>query len=80
MNRVVVSAAAVVFGITLFAGIGNSDASASEHGRIRSRNDLRTTWSPGFKVTKITSRNDLRCKSSNKAIAGRGGVSEATGR
>ena len=66
MKRVFGSAAAVVFGVMVFSGIGNSVASASEQGPIRSRNDLRATWSHGLKVTKITSRNDYRMSGSAK--------------
>ncbi len=80
MKRVFASAAAAVIGITLFAGLGSSVASASESGQFRSLNDRRMhSWS-GFKATRFATLSDRRHKGSSKAVIDRDAVTHATGR
>ena len=64
MKRVVVSAAAMVIGIALFAGLGSSDASASDNARFQSLNDRRMSSSAGVEHRRISSLNDRRTSSS----------------
>ena len=64
MKRVVLSAGAVVIGIALFAGLGSSDARASDNARFRSLNDRRMSSSAGVEHRRISSLNDRRATSS----------------